>query len=52
MTSLDPRVGAPVLVVAASIVLATVLGRYHCTVDSLLGTALGVGDWWVAVGRL
>lgn len=34
--------------VAASIVAATVLGRYHYAIDSVLGLAIGIGAWWIA----
>ena len=32
---------------AASITLATVLGRYHYAVDSIIGVILGLLAWWV-----
>ena len=41
-------VGASVAVVAVSIVFATVVGRYHYAVDSVLGSAVGVMAWWIA----
>jgi hypothetical protein len=34
-------------VVAGSITLATVLGRYHYTADSVIGVMLGVIAWWL-----
>ncbi len=47
MTASMP-VGVAFAVVAVSIVIATVVGRYHYTVDSVLGTAVGVTAWWIA----
>ena len=41
-------VGLVVSIVAISIVLATVVGRYHYAIDSALGTAIGVTAWWIA----
>ena len=41
-------VGLVVGIVAISIVLATVVGRYHYAIDSALGTAVGVTAWWIA----
>ena len=39
----------PVLVaVALAIALATVVGRYHFTVDTVLGLAVGVAGWWLS----
>jgi len=40
-----PHAGVVFLVVAAAIVAATVLGRYHYLVDSLLGITVAVGVW-------
>jgi hypothetical protein len=40
-----PGVGAAFMVVAVGITLATVLGRYHYALDSLLGVAVGVASW-------
>ena len=40
-----PAIGGGFLVVAASIVIATVLGRYHYALDALLGVAVGVAAW-------
>ena len=34
-------------VVAASITIATVLGRYHYTADSVIGVMLGIIAWWL-----
>lgn len=34
-------------VVAASITIATVLGRYHYAVDSIVGLLLGASAWWI-----
>lgn len=41
-----PFAGACFLTLAAAIVAATVLGRYHYLVDSVLGTAVAVAAWW------
>ena len=43
-----PAIGAGFLFVAASIVVATVLARYHYTLDTLLGLAVGVAAWGIA----
>ena len=40
-----PVAGIVFLVIAAAIVAATVLGRYHYLVDSLLGIVVAVGAW-------
>jgi hypothetical protein len=42
-----PSAGAVFLLLAACIVAATVLGRYHYLVDSLLGVAVAVGAWYL-----
>jgi len=42
-----PHAGVVFLVIAAAIVAATVLGRYHYLVDSLLGIVVAVGVWYV-----
>ena len=34
--------------VALAIAVATVVGRYHYTVDTVLGLAVGVAAWWAA----
>jgi membrane-associated phospholipid phosphatase len=44
-----PGAGVAFGIVAASIVFATVIGRYHYAVDSLLGVIVGVGAWLVIV---
>ncbi len=43
-----PATGAGFVVVAASIVVATVLARYHYTLDTLLGLAVGIAAWGIA----
>lgn len=40
-----PTVGVVFVLLSASIVLATVLGRYHYVVDSVLGALAGLGAW-------
>ena len=39
--------GGAFLILAISITIATVLGRYHYAVDSLLGVLVGVVGWWI-----
>lgn len=43
----SPDVGAVFLVLAVSIALATVVGRYHYVLDSILGALVGVAAWAV-----
>ena len=45
--SVAPAIGLVFLVLALSIVVASVLGRYHYTVDSLLGILVAVMAWAV-----
>ena len=54
IASVDLRFGLALLVLAVSIVFATVLGRYHYVVDSVLGVVLGIAAWWIGlrVGQL
>ena len=40
-----PVAGMVFMIIAAAIVAATVLGRYHYLVDSLLGIVVAVGAW-------
>ncbi len=47
-----PAFGGAFLFVAASIVVATVLARYHYTVDTLLGLTVGVAAWGIALVSL
>ena len=47
IASLDPVIGGVLLVLAASVAVATVLGRYHYAWDSILGVAIGFAGWWV-----
>ncbi|HEU4693866.1 MAG TPA: phosphatase PAP2 family protein [Vicinamibacterales bacterium] len=42
-----PSAGAVFLLLAACIVAATVLGRYHYLVDSLLGVVVAVAAWYL-----
>jgi membrane-associated phospholipid phosphatase len=42
-----PIAGTAFMILAASITVATVLGRYHYIVDSILGVLVGVGAWAV-----
>lgn len=48
VASADPSWGALWLGLAASVTIATVVGRYHYALDSLLGLALGGFGWWIA----
>ncbi len=45
--TVDTEFGLAFGVVAASITIATVLGRYHYAIDSLIGLLLGVIAWWI-----
>ena len=47
LTSASASVGVLMLIVAASITTATVLGRYHYTVGSVLGVLVGGLGWWI-----
>lgn len=40
-----PAAGAVFLAIAASIAIATVIGRYHYIVDSVLGVVVAMGAW-------
>lgn len=46
--SVMPGAGAVYMLLAASITAATVLGRYHYVVDSVLGVLVAVGAWALA----
>jgi membrane-associated phospholipid phosphatase len=41
-----PLAGIVFLILATAIVAATVLGRYHYLIDSLLGIVVAVGAWY------
>lgn len=43
-----PATGAALLVLAASIGVATVVGRYHYVIDGIAGAALAVAVWTIA----
>ena len=45
---LVPGAGPFLLAVALAIALATIIGRYHYTLDTVLGLVVGVGAWWAA----
>ena len=47
VVEVDGATGAACLFLALSIVVATVLGRYHYAMDSVLGGLIGVATWWV-----
>jgi hypothetical protein len=42
-----PFAGVAFLLIAAAIVAATVLGRYHYLIDSVLGTGVAVCAWYI-----
>jgi hypothetical protein len=42
-----PIAGVVFLVLAASIAIATVVGRYHYVVDSVLGVIVAAGAWYL-----
>jgi membrane-associated phospholipid phosphatase len=44
-----PRLGAALFVLAGSIAVATVVGRYHYIVDAVAGAALAVALWAIVV---
>lgn len=48
VASVMPGAGAVFLLLAAAIVAATVLGRYHYLVDSLLGVLVAVVAWLIS----
>ena len=48
VATLDLAAGAALLVLAISITTATVLGRYHYAIDSVLGVIVGLASWWIA----
>ena len=45
--SASATVGIVMLIVAGSITAATILGRYHYTMDSVLGVLVGGVAWWI-----
>jgi membrane-associated phospholipid phosphatase len=45
--SVVPRAGIAFLLLALSISVATVLGRYHYVVDTVLGALVAITVWWV-----
>ena len=45
--STSTSAGILMLIVATDITVATVLGRYHYTVDSVLGVLVGGIAWWI-----
>ena len=47
VATVDTGLGLGFGVIAMSIVLATVLGRYHYAVDSIVGALVGVIAWWI-----
>ncbi len=47
VVEVDGATGAACLFFALSIVVATVVGRYHYAMDSVLGGLIGVATWWV-----
>lgn len=49
LAGVDARAGAVFLLLAASITVATVTGRYHYLLDSVLGVAVAVAAWALAL---
>jgi membrane-associated phospholipid phosphatase len=47
VASAMPIAGVVFLVLAASIAIATVVGRYHYVVDSVLGVIVAAGAWYL-----
>ena len=47
VATVDTGFGLAFGIIAVSIVLATVLGRYHYAVDSVVGVLVGVIAWWI-----
>ena len=47
VSTVSTELGLTFGVVAASITIATVLGRYHYAVDSIVGLLLGSIAWWI-----
>lgn len=45
--SAAPAAGVVFIGLACGITLATILGRYHYAVDSILGVAVAIASWWV-----
>jgi membrane-associated phospholipid phosphatase len=45
VSTVMPAAGLAFLVVAVSIAIATVIGRYHYIVDSVLGVVVAIGVW-------
>jgi hypothetical protein len=43
-----PAAGCLFVAMAVGITLATVLGRYHFAIDSILGVAVAVASWIAA----
>ena len=43
----DPVIGAVLMVLAVSLIGATVLGRYRYAADTVLGAMLGIIGWWI-----
>jgi membrane-associated phospholipid phosphatase len=47
VATVDTGLGLGFGIIAVSIVLATVLGRYHYALDSIVGVLVGVIAWWI-----
>jgi membrane-associated phospholipid phosphatase len=47
VTTVMPAAGVAFIVLAVSIAIATVIGRYHYIVDSVLGVVVAIAAWYV-----
>lgn len=45
--SAAPGIGVGLIAIGLGITLATVLGRYHYAIDSILGVAVAIASWWM-----
>jgi hypothetical protein len=47
VASVLPAAGVVFLAIAVSILVASVVGRYHYALDAVLGAAVGLAAWWI-----
>ena len=45
--SMDSKIGMLSVILATSMAVSTVLGRYHYFLDSIFGVLIGVMGWWI-----